>query len=238
MIAKWAMLWALIGALLLGGCTEMLAPPETITESVELADAERARVLVQMIVGELTISGGATDLMEGQFTYSASRYAPEISYAVREEGIGDLEVRQPTATLPGVRVETDDNIWNVNLSDDVPLNLLVQMGAGNTWLDLSSLSLEALDIEAGIGESEIDLSGTWQSDISGHIVAGPERLHLLLPAQTGVRVSITGPVIEVNVVGLQGENGVWVNEAFNDDGPNLFLDIEGGGGQIDLEVVQ
>jgi hypothetical protein len=237
MSIKWAIRLTILTVLLFSSCTAFLGPPETVTETVELDDATRARVLVQMTVGELTITGGATQLMEAEFTYSSNRYAPEIAYNINED-TGELAVRQPTTTLPGVRVETEDNIWNVSLADDVPLNLLIQMGAGTSWLQLASLRLEALDIEAGIGESQIDLTGDWETDISGHIVAGPERLHLLLPAGIGVRVSVTGGPGEVNAQGLQLENGAWVNAAFNDEGPNLFLDIQAGAGQIDLEVVE
>jgi hypothetical protein len=241
MMAKRALLLILIGVLVTAGCTEFLGPPGTVTESVQLEDATRARVLVQMVVGELTISGGAGELMEAEFIYSANRYAPTIAYNIRED-TGDLEVRQPTTTLPGVRVETEDNIWSVSLSNDVPINLLVQMGVGPSRLQLASLNLEGLDVEAGIGESEIDLTGDWESDVSGHIVAGPQRLRLLLPAHIGVRVNITGGTAEINVAGLRPENGVengaWVNAAFNDEGPNIFLDIQAGAGPIDLEVVE
>ena len=234
---KWAIRLIMLSVLLFSSCTAFLGPPETMTEIIELDDATRARVLVQMIVGELTITGGAEELMQAEFTYSSNRFAPEIQYSVSEE-TGDLSVRQPTTTLPGVRVETEDNVWSVSLADEVPLNLLVQMGAGQSRLQLASLSLEALDVEVGIGESQIDLTGNWQTDISGHIVAGPNRLHLLLPSTVGVRVSVTGGPGEVNTQGLQLDNGAWVNAAFNDEGPNLFLDIQAGPGPIDLEVVQ
>jgi hypothetical protein len=237
MVIKWTMVLLLVGALLMAGCTMPLGPEETTTERIELGEATRARVLVAMEVGELTIRGGATELMEAEFTYSGGRWSPQIGYAIADD-TGQLEVRQPSTALPGVRVETDANIWHVRLSDNVPLSLLVQMGATQSQLNLASLSLEALDVEVGVGEARIDLTGNWETDISGHIVAGAQRLHLRLPSRTGVRVSITGSPEAVNTEGLQQDNGAWVNAAFNDDGPNLFLDIQAGPGPIDLEVVE
>ncbi|HXJ91946.1 MAG TPA: toast rack family protein [Terriglobia bacterium] len=69
---------------------------ETRTESktVQLGAAKAVRVNLKMAAGELKVAGGASDLMNADFTYNVPRWRPEVKYDVTG-GTGQLSVQQP-----------------------------------------------------------------------------------------------------------------------------------------------
>src|SRR5690554_4088943 len=72
---------------------------QTDTETVELGGAESARVELRMGAGRLNLSGGASDLMNAEFSYNVADWQPEISYEMQgNEGV-------LTVSQPGMEVE-------------------------------------------------------------------------------------------------------------------------------------
>jgi hypothetical protein len=53
----------------------------------------------------------------------------------------------------------------------------------------------------------------------------------------GVRVEAQGGLGEINAKSLQKEGEAYVNDAYGDSEVTLDVDIQGGVGQINLEVV-
>lgn len=50
----------------------------TDSETVELGNAESVRADIQMSFGEIAIRGGASDLMEAEFTYNVDELEPLV----------------------------------------------------------------------------------------------------------------------------------------------------------------
>src|SRR5918997_214665 len=66
------------------------------SQSVDLKDAQSARAQFKMGAGELNLTGGADQLMEGEFSYNVSEWNPKVSYDVSGER-GELTVKQGSA---------------------------------------------------------------------------------------------------------------------------------------------
>lgn len=121
---------------------------------VALDGATSVRASIKMAVGELTLSGGATELMNGRFRYN-KELEPRIEYQVRGD-LGELSIVQERDTRlkrPG------RNHWEIALSDDVPLDLDIQMATGRADADLTTLRLTKVKIEHTTGETTVDLGG-------------------------------------------------------------------------------
>lgn len=132
------------------------------TESVRAQGAERVEAEIHMGPGDLTVTGGATKLMEGVFRYSDGRLAPEIDYRV-DDGVGELDMRQDTDGnwFPwGSWGGAYSNDWEVAFDDSMPMELRVQLGAGDSVFDLGDTMLEELRIETGAGTIDVDVSGS------------------------------------------------------------------------------
>ena len=109
---------------------EQPGPMQNESRSVPLGDAKSVNARVAMGVGMLTLEGGAgaKNLMDANFIYNTASWKPDVSYSV-SGGVGDLQVLQPDSGgvyLVGV-VRND---WNLRLNDAVPINLVVNLGAG------------------------------------------------------------------------------------------------------------
>ncbi|WP_160909452.1 hypothetical protein [Pontibacillus yanchengensis] len=63
------------------------------------------------------------------------------------------------------------NEWDVNLTKDIPLQLNVNIGASDTSLNLSGLQLSELSIHSGVGEMDVDLSGTWKDSFNVDLIS-------------------------------------------------------------------
>jgi hypothetical protein len=149
---------------------------------------------------------------------------------------GELIVEQGSSK--GVPVGGDArNEWDVRFNDQVPTDLHVQMGAGESDLDLDSLALTRLNLEMGAGKTTVGLTGDYSWDLEASIEGGVGEATVLLPSEVGVRVRAEGGIGKINTEGLQREGDSYVNDAYGDSDVTLEVDVQGGVGQINLEVV-
>jgi uncharacterized protein DUF2154 len=214
--------------------TQAVGELQRETQTVDLGNAQSASVELRIGAGELNVSGGADALMEADFVYNVAEWKPEVTYEVSGE-TGTLSVEQGE----GEGVPTGDarNEWEVRFNDEVPTDLQVQMGAGESDLDLDSLTLRDLDLSMGAGETTVDLTGDYAQDLEASIEGGVGQATVLLPGEVGVRVDAQGGLGEINAEGLQREGDSYVNDAYGDTEVTLDVDVRGGVGRINLEVV-
>ena len=95
------------------------------------------------------------------------------------------------------------NEWGISLNDEVPTDLVVQMGAGESDLDLDSLSLTGLDLQMGAGKTTVDLTGDYDRDFDASIEGGVEEATVLLPSEVGVKAKAEGGLGKINAEGAQ-----------------------------------
>ena len=225
----------LFAALLLAGCGSKarIGALQSESQSVEAGDAESVRVEMSMGAGDLEVTGGAEMLMEADFTYNVAKLKPEVEYSD-----GTLVVWQPEAKgLPALQGITDyRNEWNLRLSNEVPMDLRVEMGAGTGDLQLAGLSLTGLDINAGAGEYTVDLSGDWAHDLDVSIETGATGIIVRLPSDVGARVTVEAGPHTVEAPGLTKDGEVYTNAAYGVSDVTLQIKIEAGVGQVNLEV--
>jgi hypothetical protein len=208
---------------------------ETLSRQVELARAESVHVEIGIGVGELRLSGGSDRLLDADFRYNIPDWKPEVSYEV-ENGLGRLEVSQPS-TVVGVAWPSNVRYnWDLRLSDKVPMDLDINFGVGKSQLDLRGLNLRRLKVEAGVGEGTIDLSGPRQSDLSARIEAGVGRLVVLLPTDVGVEAEVRGGIGKVHARGLVQDDDRYHNSVWGSSARSIRLEIEGGIGEVELRL--
>lgn len=201
-------------------------------ESVQRQGADSVRVQIEMSAGELKLAGGATNLLEADFDYSEAEGKPRIAYDVTGSQ-GQLRLTQSGGSLHFGRTR---NHWDLRLANDVPLELKIEMGAGQSDLRLRGLSLNKLDVEMGAGDLTVDLTGDWKKNLDVTVQGGAGRATIRLPRNVGVRAHARGAMGAINVRGLRREGDAYVNDAYGSSGVTLRVDIEGGVGEINLET--
>jgi N-terminal domain of toast_rack, DUF2154 len=204
------------------------------SQSVDVEEASSVRADLRMGAGELKLSGGADTLMEGEFSYNVADWKPEVDYEVSGD-TGELSVKQDI--IAGVPVGEARNEWDIRFNDEVPTDLSVEMGAGESNLDLDSLTPTGLTLHMGSGKTTVDLTGDYAQDFDASIEGGAGEATVLLPSEVGARVSVEGGLGRIDAEGLQKQGNSYVNDAYGDSEVTLEVDIQGGVGQITLEVV-
>jgi len=223
-------------ALFLGSCgMQRVGEMQHESQSVGLENAQSARAELRMGAGELNLTGGADALMEADFSYNVSDWKPEVNYDVNGD-TGELRVEQGSSE--GVRLGGDArNEWDLRLNDEVPTNLVVKMGAGESDLDLDSLTLMGLTLQMGAGKTTVDLTGDYGRSFDANIEGGVGEATVLVPSEVGVRVRAEGGLGKINAEGFQREGDSYVNDAYGNSDITLDVDVRGGVGEINLKVV-
>jgi hypothetical protein len=225
-----------IAAVFLASCgRQSIGEMERESQAIDLENAQSVRAELRMGAGELNVTGGADALMEADFAYNVADWEPEVDYDVSGD-TGELKVEQGSGEDIPLGGEPR-NEWDLRFNDDVPIDLNVQMGAGESDLDLDSLTLTGLDLQMGAGETTVDLTGSYDRDIAATIEGGVGEATVQLPSEIGVRVNAEGGLGQINAEGLQREGDAYVNDAYGDSDVTLDVDVRGGVGQINLEVV-
>jgi hypothetical protein len=258
---RWVVLAALlVFTLALSACTIdrfQIGSTQTESETVELGNAETIRANIRMGAGEIEISGGARELMEAEFTFNVDELEPRVSYDVSgTTGRLNVEHRRiegfPFGEYEDVRSE-----WDLIFNDDIPMDMTLSLGAARGDIDLrgmalSSLNLEVgagdadlwlgdsplrnLDIEVGAGRLTLDMVANWERDLDAEITGGVGKLTIYLPSDVGVMVDVELGIAAIDARGLQKDGNTYTNDAYGESEVTLRIEIEGGIGDIRLEV--
>jgi hypothetical protein len=234
-IARFSFLLMLVPLMVVASCNSGewdAGPPQTESQTVKVGEAKSARVEIDMPAGELSIGSGAKELLEADFSYGSISTRPQVEYNV-SAGQGRLTIRQPDS-FHGRR--GSHNTWDLRLSNKVPLELKVEQGAGRARLTLGGLALSKLDVEVGAGETMVDLTGDWKNDLTANIQGGVGRATVRLPSDVGVRASAQGGIGAIHVHGLKKDGDAYVNEAYGKSPITVNVRVEGGVGEINLEL--
>jgi hypothetical protein len=214
---------------------EQPGPMQNESRSVPLGDAKSVNAKVVMGVGMLTLEGGAKNLMDANFIYNTDSWKPDVSYSV-SNGVGDLQVHQPSragASLNGV-VRYD---WNLRFNDEVPTNLIVELGAGDGALRLGGLSLTGLDVKSGAGKLTVNFDGIWKNDLNISIESGVGELAIVLPQNTGAIVEVRQGIGNTEVgSGLKANGDYYINDAYGKTGTTLRIKVTSGVGNTKLSL--
>src|SRR5229473_1345728 len=200
------------------------------SRTVDRQGAKSVDVSLETSAGEFNISGGSSHLLDADFNYSGSYETPRVDYNVAD-GVGHLNISQDSG---GTHFGTTHNQWNLHFSNEVPLELKVQMGAGRGQLHLRDMPVTRLEMSMGAGQADLDLTGDRKNDLVAHLEGGVGQVTIRLPRKVGFVVRASGGIGAVEAHGLRHENDEYTNETYGKTPATIRLKVEGGVGQISL----
>ena len=124
--------------------------------------------------------------------------------------------------------------WDLKLTKEIPVALEVDTGVGQSDLDLSGMQITSLDVDTGVGQTTVTLpaKGNLKVDMDGGvgevIIRIPETLAARIHAKSGIgSVHVSGP--------YQKKDRDWVSDNYETAADRVDLDVSGGIGSIDIE---
>jgi hypothetical protein len=219
-----------------GGTQQEVGKMQHESKSVDPKDARSVRAQLKMGAGELNLTGGADQLMEGDFSYNVADWKPGVSYDVSGDE-GELLVKQGGSEGSNLTGEAR-NEWDIRMNDELPTDLVVRLGAGESDLDLDSLKLEGLKLQMGAGKTTVDLTGDYAQSFDATIQGGVGEATVELPSEVGVKAKAQGGLGKIDAgEGLKRVGDSYVNGAYGESDVTLNVKVQGGVGEINLEVV-
>ncbi|HSK47880.1 MAG TPA: toast rack family protein [Coriobacteriia bacterium] len=212
--------------------------PQTVSESVPIGTATSAVTRISMGAGELRLEGAdlGSDALTGDFLYAPSSLKPEIESEQEGDAL-QIAVRHPTIQkLPFRNLASE---WDLRLADGLPTELVLNMGAGDSSIDLSDVDVTELSVNLGAGESRIDLTGERAHDVRGLVQAGAGEIVIRLPKDVPVRITGRQDGIgEWSYDGFTTDGNAVVNEAWSADASenSIELNVQRGVGNVRLEL--
>lgn len=139
---------------------QVKAGPE-IKDSITVADpkSEETRLNIIFGAGDLSLSSGADNLVDGKVVYNVKDLKPVITI---EDG--NVEITQ--GNFEGIPpFEGMKNQWDLKLSNK-PMDLTVTAGAYTGKYDLGGLALKSLTVKDGAADVELNFSQLNKTDMS------------------------------------------------------------------------
>jgi len=220
--------------LLLAGCAVSVdgtGPTQYDSRSFERAGVEELHLNLDMGAGEMKVGMGTHKLAQAYFTYNVAGWKPDVRY--------DLQGARANLTIGqhnhnGHKFGSVKNDWDLRVSQEVPLFVTVNCGAGHAQLDLGSLPLREVQVNMGVGQLDLDLRGDPKHDYAVRISGGVGEATVHLPSSAGVYAEASGGIGAIETPGLRKVGGHWVNDAYDQAKVRVHITAEGGVGTIKL----
>ena len=201
--------------------------------TIELDGAKSAEIKLKFGAGEIELYGGAKELLEGVFEYNVEQWRPEIDHQIRDSK-AFLSIKQGDSS--GIPAGNGKNSWEVYLNEQIPIDLIMDMGAGEGDLNLEDIDLRSLEVDMGVGDLSVDLSGNYQNDVDVYINGGVGATTLYLPRDTGVRVQADKGIGSISSRDFVKKGDFLVNEVYGETDIEINVDIDTGIGSITLKL--
>lgn len=185
--------WVLIGYFIPG------KPLEMEPGRVAVEGAASAKILLQHGGGKLTLKSGAEpfDLLTGSFSggidIDSKQEGDQLTVNIRPKYRRLAVMGPPWIWGPNNRFD-----WDMRLSDEIPLDLVIKTGANESSLDLTDLQVKYLRVETGASSTNIKLSETvpYSKTI---IKAGAASVKIQIPANVSAKIHVSGGLTDARV---------------------------------------
>lgn len=213
-------------------------PAETRSIAYELDDASAAEIDLHHGVGRLSLGAlpdGDAQVIAGTIatgrgesldaTYRIDGDVAEVEIASRQRG-------------PSFNVDGSRRAWDLNLTREVPVDLTIDTGVGQSDLQLREVRLSDFDLDAGVGEVRVTLPTV--GGYAGEIDAGVGSVHLRIPRSVEVRMQVETGLGGADVRGTwTRDDDRYLSPGWQDASPSDRVDlrVSGGVGEITVERI-
>lgn len=215
--------------------TAFLSPART---TVPLDGAGSGDVALTLGAGELRVQGGAPDdvLMDASVFSKAPEWQPELVQSIN----GSRKI--VALTDKGHKAKEwfsvdSPNSWTIALNNRVPVDLEVNVGAGDCRIDLDGVTLGSLNVHNGAGDTTITLGRNQDQRFDAVIRNGIGDLTLQVPRESNTRIRAVNGIGDISSKGFVQDGEIFVTAGFDPAVAVNEITLNQGVGSITLEIV-
>ena len=218
----------------------VLGPSNTTVFPLDGASSGEIRILLG--AGDLTLEGGAKDgrLMEATVSSGLPDMQPDYSAgmngSVRTVAMTETGHKKKDWVKFHAR-ESWANTWDVRLTDEVPVALVINVGAGESVITLVTTNLTSLTVNNGVGETTIDLTGYRGRQYNAQVHSGVGDLTMRIDRNSNTRIVMHNGVGDIDTRGIVQTDDHYTTAGFNPALPVNEITLTQGVGSIQLEAV-
>jgi len=225
-------LWILIAQPAIPGLNFGSSNLQTTNISQPLNGVESARAELSFGAGtnKIYALSDSSNLIEGQLhTYGTP------NFSVSTSGDRATIVLSPgTTSVPMVLPSVSEETWDVGLNSSVTYQLNLNVGVGQSKIDLTKLRISGGEIDGGVGTSELYLPGDGKYRLA--INGGVGTIRIYVPSNLAVRAEVNGGLGSFNRLPDMQEvrDDVYETPNFSSAEDAVILIIDGGVGSISM----
>ncbi len=192
--------------------------------SQALGVATEAEIIIEPAVGTLHVEAlpESSSLIEGTVRLGSGERL-EREYKV-EDGVAKFILQSEGVTIGPFIGVGDERVWDLGLNTDVPLDLEISLGAGQSDVDLRGLTVSDLNVGFGVGQTTLTLPvrGSFQAKVDGAI----GQVIIIIPRGMEARVRLDTALVARQLPdGYRCQDDVCTSPGYT-----------GGENRVDLEV--
>ena len=138
--------------------------------------------------------------------------------------------------IPGIPVGNGRNRWEIHLTEDIPLDIRIDFGAGEGRLNTEGLDMRSLRVDMGVGDLTIDLTGPRRHDLDVDVDGGVGAATLILPRKIEARVRVDKGIGSVDAREFVRRGDYYVSSGSGESDKKIGVTISAGIGSIDLRL--
>ena len=162
-----------------------------------LDNAESAEIKIDSSIGKFQVNSLNNDdnLIEGTI-YSVPQERIEESYKKDDSAINYYLGSDWEPSFPGSLSQSEKRklLWQLNLTEEIPLDLNLSLGVGQSDIDLSGIQLTKLDLNIGVGQVSVELP---EGEYTAYIEGGVGKTIVTLPEAGKINLIVSGGVGEI-----------------------------------------
>jgi hypothetical protein len=223
----WPLALILVGGWIILGVYWQPALSEEETFVVPVGMAKSARFRFSHGAGQIEITGGAP---VGQALVGSSAVGMNKHSHVDGDKL-DVRVEAGPSFLPFLG--PSQGIWRFQLTQEIPLTLVVESGASSLNIDLKDVLASHVELNTGASSSNVTVPARGVSLLD--IEAGAASVNVRVPAATAARIRVQEGVNSVNVDTnrfARLDSGFYQSTGYDTAADRADINIEAGLGSV------
>jgi hypothetical protein len=225
-------LWILIAQPALPGLNFSSGNLQTTNISHPLGSVKSARANLSLGAGtnNLRALSDSNNLIEGRL----QSYSTPIFDVSTSSDRATIVLSPGTTTVPLIIPSVSEEIWEVGLNPAVTYQIDLNAGVGQSKIDLAKINLSGGSIDGGVGTSDFYLPGNGKYHLT--INGGIGIVRLYVPSNLAVRAEVNGGLGSFNQLPDMQEvrEDVYETPGFSSAEDAVTLTINGGVGSISM----